>query len=986
VCALDPNRAMSQYIRDRWGAEQGLPKGPVYAITQTPDGYLWIATEAGVVRFDGLNFQLMPGSARSGPVTNALGLTPDRDGNLWVRVLGPTMLKYRDGIFENPMAALGYSNVSAMCQTNRGGMLAAAMEHGAITYRRGRFEVLAAARAMPRSPVIALAQTPSGEIWMGTRDAGLFRVSGDQASAVTQGLPDPKVNCLLPDGERGLWIGTDGGVARWDGEQIRGEASLAHVQALAMAKDFDGNLWVGTDSHGLLRLNPQGVVALDPEGRGSGEAVTAVFEDREGNLWTGSAGGIERLRDSAFVTYSQAEGLPSKSNGPVYVDGRNRTWFAPAEGGLFWLEHEKPRPVAVAGLGSDVIYSIAGSGEGVWAGRQRGGLTRLEMRGAGFASKTYTRANGLAEDSVYAVHESRDGTVWAGTLTAGVSRLRKGVFTTFTTADGLASNSILSILESGNGTIWFATPQGLTGLAGERWKTFTTRDGLPSDTVNCIFEDSAGRLWAGTAAGLALQASGRFRIPTIALDSLREPVLGIAEDQAASLWIATATHVLRVKRDALVNGVLHDGDVREYGTADGLRGTEGVKRHRSVVSDGEGRIWFSMDRGLSMVDPARLKISSAPALVYVQTVSADGESIGARGGLKLPGPRQRIAFHFAGLSLAVPERIRFRYRLDGFDEGWSDPVAAREAVYTNLNPGAYRFRVMASNADGLWNGREAALGFEIRPRLWQTAWFRLCALVGCALAALGIYRFRLHQMAGRLNLRFEERLAERTLIAKELHDTMLQGFMGASMQLHVAAGRLPDDSPAKPPVNRILEIMAQVIDEGRNTVRGLRLTDNRAEDLAKAFSRAAEELAGGREIDFRMAVEGERPALHPVVRDDVYRMGREILASAFGNPGARRIDMELEYTRKRLRILLRENGNTLGNRRWDLAGMRERAERMGARLSVWRNATGGTEVELSVPGHVAFEPQPSKGPGSWFAGMPARKDRRGPGETDHGDD
>lgn len=562
------------------------------------------------------------------------------------------MLQFRDGQFKNPMASLGYNNVTAMCRSSQGSVLAAAMEHGAITYRQGRFEMLASATALPRSPIISMAQTPSGEIWVGTRDAGLFRLDSNRSAAITKGLPDPKVNCLLPEGDRGLWVGTDNGIVRWNGNEISDAGigrALDRTQVLAMARDRDGNLWLGTDSRGLLRLNTHGVVPLDVEGAGSGEAITAVFEDREGNLWTGSAGGIERLRDSVFDTYSVNEGLPSKSNGPVYADAQNRTWFAPVEGGLYWLGREKTGQVTVGGLAGDVVYSIAGRGEELWLGPQHGGLTVVHSAASSPTSKTYTQADGLAENSVYAVHQNRDGTVWAGTLTGGASKLQAGRFTTYTTASGLASNTVSSILEAADGSMWFATPNGLSVFSGARWQTYTTQNGLPANDVNCILEDSSGLLWIGTGHGLASRTLAGFRVASGGPESLRQPILGIAEDKTGSLWIATSNHVLRVRRAALVVGTLHEGDVREYRPADGLRGVEGVKRHRSVVADPAGRIWFSLNRGLSVGAAALVAIGFEVMLPSLFAVTI-GAAIGCIG----PGAFSIDARMFGRREIIIP--------------------------------------------------------------------------------------------------------------------------------------------------------------------------------------------------------------------------------------------------------------------------------------------------------------------------------------------
>jgi ligand-binding sensor domain-containing protein len=984
--AIDPDRAMSQYIRDHWGTEQGFPRGPVYAITRASDGYLWIGTDAGLFRFDGWNFSLVKDSSRAFATACVLGIIPDNDGGLWLRMRDLSALRYRHGTFENPLARpVTDSYISAMSRGNHGGLLVARMEHGAFEYQSGTFKMLAPANNLPRSPVMALAQTPEGTIWIGTRDAGLYRLSANRSSSIAQGLPDPKINCLLPDGDRELWVGTDNGLVRWNGTELTLAgipATLNRFQALALVKDRDGNLWVGTDSRGLLRVNRHGVSSFEGSEH-SGVAVTALFEDREGNLWLGSASGIERIRDGAFVTYSHSEGLPADGSTPVFVDAESRMWFAPAGGGLWWSKDGLHGHVTEAGLDKDVVYSIAGGNGDLWLGRQRGGLTRLRFEGGSFTAKTWAQADGLAQNSVYAVYQTRNGDVWAGTLSGGVSRFQNGKFTSYTSATGLASNTVSSILETADGTMWFATPSGLSAFSKGHWHTWTKADGLPSENLNSLLEDSAGTLWIGTASGLAFRGPGGFQVPAGGPPSLREQILGMAEDRFGSLWLATSNHVLRVKRNKLVQGDLADGDIREYGLADGLRGLEGVKRHRSVVADASGRIWFSMNQGISVVDPGRLRASSTPAIVQIQTISADGRSIQMHGPVHVPAAPKRIVFGLAGLSLSVPERVRFRYTLEGYDHGWSEPTAAREAAYTNLGPGPYRLRVVASNPDGVWNNAEAAIAFDIAPLFWQAWWFRVTAVVAFALAFLALYRLRLHQFTRQLNIRFEERLAERTRIAQELHDTLLQGFLSASMQLHIAADQVSADSPAKRQLNHILQLMGQVIEDGRSALKGLRSSQATSLGLEQAFSQIRQELSVQTEVSFRVIVEGRPRSLRPLLRDEVYRIGREALVNAFRHSQAKRIEMELEYSTRHLRVLVRDNGCGIDplvvrsgrEAHWGLPGMRERAERIGARFDVWSSATAGTEVELSVPGHIAFQLQPESGRWRWLGRLYARRDR-----------
>jgi signal transduction histidine kinase len=371
-------------------------------------------------------------------------------------------------------------------------------------------------------------------------------------------------------------------------------------------------------------------------------------------------------------------------------------------------------------------------------------------------------------------------------------------------------------------------------------------------------------------------------------------------------------------------------------------------------------------------------------MAQVQTISADGGAVPLKGLIHIPGSSHRVTFGFAGLSLSAPELVRFRYRLDGYDTRWSEPTSLREAGYTNLGPRPYRFRVIASNPDGAWDGTEAAIAFEVDPLWWQTWWLRAGVAMAFVCAIVAYFRFRMQRVTGRLNLRFEERLAERTRIAQELHDTLLQGFMSASMQVHVVTDSLPADSPARPKLTRALDLMRQVVDEGRNAVRGLRSTSTASLDLETAFARIQQEMtpqvSAAERTKFRVIVEGPRKPLRPFLRDDIYRIGREALINAFRHSHAKNIEIEMRYSPNHLRVLVRDDGCGIEPHivksgregHWGLPGMRERAEQIGARLHVYSGASGGTEVELSVPGHVAFQGKAVRGLKWWKAKINGR--------------
>jgi ligand-binding sensor domain-containing protein/signal transduction histidine kinase len=967
--ALDPDRLPSHYVREQWTTETKFPGGVVNGIAQTADGYLWIGTDRGLIRFDGFNFTPVSlTSIASASNVSMLQLLTDAGGKLWIRAQGAYVVRQKDGKFES--VGYGLPAITALSKDNSGGVLVSDVEQGTFRFMGNDVQKLAPNVVPGLPPVISTAQTADGKIWMGTLGAGLFFLAGGGATQVNAGLPDRKMNCLLAIGTDELWVGTDTGLYRGNGNGFRRlelPSSLGNVPVLSLLADRDSNIWAGT-TRGLLRINARGISFSEENAlRGDG-GINALFEDREGNLWIGGARGLGRIRDSAFVTYSSVSDRRFEHNGPVYVDPEGRTWMAPAQGGLYVLQNGRVQPVTSIPP-NEVVYSISGRADEVWVGRQRGGLTRLRFRNGAIASQSYTKANGLAQNSAYAVHESRDGSVWAGTLNGGVSKLQNGHFTTYMKTNGLASNTVSSILETRDGAMWFATPSGLSSLSNGQWRTYTTVDGLPSPEVNCLFEDSSGTLWSGTSAGLAFFASDRFQIPHESPDVLREQIVGMAEDKAGRFWIATSDHVLRVPRDKLLSGVVQGADVREYGQADGLESTGGVKRSRSVVSDSAGRIWFSLRSGLSVVDPSHITDYPVPALPHIEAITADNNPVNLAGSVRIPPSPRRITFEYTALSLAAPGRIRFRYFLEGFDRSWSEPVATRAAVYTNLGAHSYRFRVVACNSEGLWSESEAAVGFEVEPTVWQTWWFRTSFAALILLLAWCVYLYRLHQLAKEFNIRLEERVGERTRVARELHDTLLQSFHGLLLRFQAATNLLPErPAEARKTLESAIDQAAQAITEGRDAVQGLRSSTVVASDFALTINTLGQELAS-RETspnatEFHVEVEGTPRDLHPILRDEIYRIAGEALRNAFKHAEAKRIEVEIRYDERQLRLRVRDDGRGIDAKHlnedgrpghFGLRGMRERAKLMGGKLAVWSELDSGTEVELRIPASRAYE-------------------------------
>jgi len=436
----------------------------------------------------------------------------------------------------------------------------------------------------------------------------------------------------------------------------------------------------------------------------------------------------------------------------------------------------------------------------------------------------------------------------------------------------------------------------------------------------------------------------------------------MAEDKSERFWIATSYHVLRVPRDKMLSGLVKTGDIRSYTHADGLESTEGVKRSRSVVSDSAGRIWFSLSSGLSVGNPSQITDNSVPALPHIEAITTDGNALNLAASVQIPPSPKRITFEYTGLSLAAPERIRFRYFLENFDRSWSEPVAAREAVYTNLGPGAYRFRLVASNSEGLWNGPETTIVLNVAPAYYQTYWFRLSCVAAVLVMLAAAYQLRLRQLSREFNLRLEERVAERTRIARELHDTLLQGFQGITLRMQGVAKNMPVQAPVRKMMEEVLDRADEVLREARQRVRNLRRRTTDENELPDRLTKCGQELAKDHAVTVTLAIVGEPKVLESTVLDEAYRIVAEALTNAFRHASASKIEIEVTYDSSALRVRVRDDGVGIDKAvlssgqpgHWGLTGMRERAKVIRAEINIWSRDNAGTEVEIVVPASIAY--------------------------------
>jgi signal transduction histidine kinase/sugar lactone lactonase YvrE len=970
--ALDPAKPLSQYVHTKWGKDKGFIGGTIYAICESADGFLWIGTDRGLVRFDGEKFALIQRPLANQPAIGPVrGLLEDSDGNLWVRLQGPQMLLYRDGQFRNGIAGtrLPSSIITSMATDGHGGVLFAELDTHTMRYVHGKFDTVADSTGAP-GQITSLAETLDGRIWLGTRDNGLLVIkSGKPVPSATPDLENEKINALAATIDGGMWIGTDQGLRFHSTRQdfnIIPPGWMKNSQILDLAEDAAGNLWAAS-AHGLVRVTLGGDFSLLP---GETANVTAVYADRGGSVWFGGPNGLERLQDGLFATYSSRDGFPTSTGGALYADFAKRIWFAPVSGGLYVLDKGRIHNIRLQGLDHHVVYSISGNGTDLWIGQQDGGLTKITLDGDSVSSHTYTHADGLAQNTVFTTYAGRDGAVWAGTINGGLSRLKDGVFSNYSMTNGLSSNAINSIVEGYDGTIWVGTSAGLDAFRNRVWLHWSRAEGLPSSEVRNCFEDSQHVLWLLTASGLAYLSSGKLIAPNHIPDALRDQLFGITEDGLGFLWLSSSDHVIRVNRNRLMADDLRESDVQVMGESDGLIGAEGIRRDRSILAGPNGRIWVSVQNGIAYSDPARSLHESRPISVRIESITAHGKAFRADDLLRIPATTRNITFQFSGASLNSPEQVWYRYLLVGADQSWSDPVQMRQVSYNNLHSGTYRFRVMASLDGILWNGPEGDATFHIDQAFWETWWFRTGSVFLAALIVLSLFRLRMIRLSRQLNSRFQERLAERTRIAQELHDTLLQSFQGLMLRFQIVDSMLPTEpDEAKIALQDALEKADGALAESRDAIQNIRPSSTPHPNLSRALGFVLEEVQGAFPGGDRpqptcsIVAEGRERELREYVMMEISRIVREALRNAFQHAQASHVEVEISFREKELRLLVRDDGRGIessvlnnGSRsgHWGLTGMRERAARLGAQLGFWSKPRAGTEIELTVPGKIAY--------------------------------
>jgi diguanylate cyclase (GGDEF)-like protein len=779
--AIDPHREITQYARQAWTVESGLPHGTVRSILQASDGYLWMATYEGLARFSGFEFELFDRTTAPGLAHNSvLVLLEARDGALWIGTNGG-LTRYRDRRFESFTTADGltHDSIYALAEAPDGALWIGTNGGGLNRFHQGRFETFAGSETLRRQFISSLAFDGDGALWIGTNGNGVFRLHDDRLESfgARDGLYDDAVMSLLAGDDGALWVGTYSGLNRIHGgrvERLGDTRGVPTEQFTALFQDRDGTIWAGTYGEGLLRITDARIARYNTAQGLLNESVRSIQEDVEGNLWIGTNGGVERFTAGKFVNWGVAEGLVSDYVRAIVESRDGRVWIGTA-GGLSSLEGRTVRNFDQStGLVADYVFSLRETRDGaLWVGTPNG-LSRMS---GDRVTRTFTTRDGLSNNSIRALVEDAKGTLWVGT-DRGLNAIRDGSIRSYTTADGLPSDFVLVMARGPDDALWVATDGGgIVRLREGSLTTFGLGESVPSLVILSLHVDDDGTVWAGTdGEGLVRIRDDRVTLFTTRDGLDRDKILQIVDDGIGNLWLGSARGISVVPRAQLEG---HAAGTRArltpvvYGRSDGLRsiqcnGASGTP----VLKSRDGRLWFATTGGVAAIDPRAIQAPvpfSRP--VVVEALSADGLDLPVDSGeLVLPPGTRRFEVRYGALTFRSPEKVVFRHRLEGFDDAWVDAGRRRLASYSNLPPGEYRFHVTAADSEGGWSDAGASIAVTIRPLFHQTLAFRLLLAAAVVGAAFGLHRLRL----GRIDA--QRRVLE-TLVGQRTEELALANQM-----------------------------------------------------------------------------------------------------------------------------------------------------------------------------------------------------------------
>ena len=966
--AAAPRPLLSEYTHTAWTAVDGAPTGAT-KFAQGDDGWLWVATPTGLYRFDGVHFERVTqvyGHALA--TSNIMALATAPDGALWVgdRVGGVSVFR-KDGA-QTYTEAGGLQPVGVMhIEVAPDGAVWAAMRDGVAVLAPGarRFEYLPPTAGLPALGVFQILFARDGTTWIGTNIGAYFRPRGE--SRFRPSWPR--------EGRVALAEAPDGAIWAQDFQHSYYKVRRTAPPAGTVIKpDMDGSsirydqrdtLWVLHADALERRIKGAGLAAPDQRlsqlNGISGPMLSTSFQDREGNLWISTSQGIDRLRPNRLATMPGKVRLqfPALMTGP-----EGDIWVGDYAGDVWRYHADGPRQREVAGE----ITAASTAPDGVlWLGGTAGVKRRLPDG----AVTTFGFPDDVKGLRVHALQQDRHGALWASfSAGKGVYRLEHGRWVKSGGLRGISELLTTTMALDGKGDLWLGHLRSEISVVGDgAVRRLGAAHGLELGTVLALHADSQ-RMWVGAENGVALYRDGGFVALTGERGEHFRGVSGIVRMPDGDLWLQGAEGLYRIAAASLDAWSTNPRTLLAFERFDARDGMQGhapqLRPVPSLLRARDGKLWYATTSSVGTIDPANILRNRLPPPVRIVAVVAEGarhpvREAGAHS-LVLPQGTRDMQIDFTALSLSIPERVRMRYRLVGLDRDWQEPVGRRAAYYTNLAPGKYRFEVIASNEDNLWNTAGAALDIEIAPTFVQTGWFKLL-LAGLAALLLYIaYALRIRSLTRRMQERLQERLAERTRIARALHDTLLQSVQSLLLSFDAHSRLLKEGTQERVRLDQTLNLAEQLLVEGRDQIMHLRASAS-PEELGLALEQFGKGLAEHRAHQFEMRVRGAPHRLQPGVQDEIYAIAREALFNASRYADAGKITLVLEYGAGGLTLRVDDDGRGLGDSvaaagqrpgHWGMVGMRERARSLGGTLDIDSAPGAGTQVKLHVPARKAY--------------------------------
>lgn len=949
-CAVDPSQPLSNYIRTRFSSDDGLPADIVDEMVQSRDGFLWLILNGSeLVRFDGKHFNTFHQTQS----IHTVAVAPN--GDLWIgtrydleRIPAASLNQFGSLPFTSYHPGPDKSSNISSLHFGKNGVLWVGTDGGLFRFEAGVFTSV-----LPNLHIERIEEASNGHLYLITWKQGFVEWDGSQVVPHSEleaqlGVDASGIHHVFEDSHGVTWYAASNGVAR----RVNGVSEKLPVydpkghRAVRVYEDPSGTVWIAKQE-GLFRITAAGL-----ELAAAGMDVRYMYGDRDGDLWVGTNGdGLFRFKDRAARMFTPDDGLPNK-------------------------------------VAMTVLSARDGS---LWAGFNCGGLSRFD----GHTFRTYNEKDGLLNSCVFALAEDRNGDLWIGTYNGGLFRFHDQKFTQYSKAQGLGSDQVTNILAARDGSVWVGTAAGVSHIQDGRIRNFAKADGLSSPSEK-LYQDRAGTIWSGSTRGIDRMVGDRFvnvsSIPKTLVLPLGEDLAGtlyfssqldggifrlendrpafvfpnyspynMLETDRGELWF-TGGSIFRVPPHGLELLRRQDEpvDYEVFGLADGLATTQSTFGKPNSALTPDGKVWIATLQGLAMLDLSRLPRTDRTPAIYVEDVTVGRNQRPPGHELVLPADTHHLEMNFDAIEISAPEKIRLQYRLDGVDSEWLDAGPSGHAIYSNIPAGTHSFHVRASNRSGIWN-RNGSVVYTItqQPYFYQTRWFLIVAILFAMLVIVGLYRLRVRQVAKDLSARFDERLAERTRVARELHDTFLQTVQGSKLVADHALKASGDHARMVHAMEQLSEWLGQATKEGRAALNSLRASTTEKNNLAEAFRRAIDECKTQTHMDASFSVVGESREMHPVVRDEIYRIGYEAIRNSCTHSGAEHLEITLEYAHD---LILRVSDNGAGmdlavsekEGHFGLRGMRERAARIGGKFTLVSSPGSGTVITLLVPGSIAF--------------------------------